>query len=550
MSLSLISSPFKWGWARNRNAFHFLASSALSPGTAANFSIRLLPLSDTISTLRFVVEIDGEQFIFQGTSTDGGPWTFTSLADLVDKIESNYYISKLYTVAHSESSGAYVLAWNAVNVGAHTASVYYTDNNGDTLTDVARVQSGHVRAGSDPTNYPNYSVAVNLEAVVNNCNVLKTLSSGWMFFSPDADGNVEVPLDMLATFLPQPDIPGTADPTALTLLTNYFVKYRISYAEYYGDTPRLQEVSTTPWRYAIGGEVEDYYHRLNLPDWLDFAPTQQLSSNNAPLFRVIGEDTGLTLDIHASQPEFLTVFFFYSGAAMNAEYTLQLTLTTTAHNGTTSTTVTTFPIKNGNFYRLPVGPTALSTQSCAYYTVTLGTSGSDPQFTRTYHVVPDFYSQYLFLLQNKWGALATMAVPSVAAAAVTEGNFVRVRLRQYVSLSDCYQSFTATSSPLRRDEALRLSRALASNYHYCLAGAAWKRIAVEPASVTFRDDEQDMVVVAFTFRFVENQVDNLPTNTARSNSNTDVVTSNLSDDAGNYLSFATRLTPTTNIIHA
>lgn len=555
MSVTLISSPFPWSWARNRNFFRFLCSSSLSVGTSSNSAWLLDPIfSLRIDHLRFVVLIDEHRYTFSGVLLGGGAWTFTSLSDLVDKLSTNYYISQLFTITYTvRNDQSIAVAFNAVAPGCHTVDLFYESTDGTRLSnDEAGIHPGHNTPGTDPTSRSNYSLAVALDVLSNNCNSVSSHSTGWMFFQPDPDGYLDVPLDMLASFIPQPDIPAAAEPLGLSLLTNLFLKYRIRYAECWGDTPLIQSVATSPWFYAIAGEVSDYYHRLNLPDWLDHFPSDQLSTvggTNVTCFRVIGEDDNLSIDVHASQPEFLTIFYLNASEAINSSVSLRLRVVKTAPDGTSTTSWSVFTVRNGNFYRLSVGPAALSATTSAYYSVTLFPSGNTPQFSRTYRLIPDFYSQHLFLLQNQWGILSSFVAASMAAAAVAEGESLHIRHRHYVSVSDRYQSFTATSAALRPVEARRLARSLASAYHYYFNAGAWQRIAIEPASVTFRNDEEDLVTLQFSFRFVENQTDNLPSNSVRSNSNTVTVDIDHTDDADAYLSFDTRLIPSTNALH-
>ena len=259
--------------------------------------------------------------------------------------------------------------------------------------------------------------------------------------------------------------------------------------------------------------------------------------------------TGLTLDIHASQPEFLTIFYFNASEAIGSTVSLRLRIVKTAPDGTSTTSWSVFTVANGNFYRLSVGPVALSATSSAYYSLTLFPASSTPQFSRTYRLIPDFYRLHHFLLQNQWGVLSSFVAASLSAASVSEGDSVTIRRHHYIALSDRYQTFTASSAALRPVEARRLARSLASAYHYYFSAGAWQRIAIEPTSVTFLSDDEDLLVVQFSFRFVQNQADNLPSNSVRSNSNTLTVDISHTDDADAYLSFDTRLTPSTNAIH-
>ena len=566
MSVSLITSPFLWSWAHSRNAFTFICHYAQSVGSPsfANFAID----TDTFEAHRAgtfvaVVEIDSQRYLFPSVavlsdqgSPSSDPWKFSSAQQLASNIASCYYISQIFDVTTSSTSGGLLgIAFNSVRREAHTIDLYFESMAGQRLQDSSfGLNRGTVRLGTNPENLPNYSLAVAIDVLANNCNAVTQSSSDWMFFQPDADGNVSVPLDILRSHFFQPDLPAPAEPAGPVLLTNFFLKYRIRYAEFYGSEPLLQTVTATPWLYAFDGEVADYYSRLNLPDWICGAQQVQFSSNDSTRFFVLGEDQGSTADVRRSQPEFLTLFYYDTSKAINATATLRLSLSVIDADGQTSSSILSYTVRNGNVYRFNVGPAALSLSSAVSYTLSIvpyisPNANVSPSFVRTYRVIPDLYRQHTFLLQNKWGCLNTFIAESLSAAFVTEGDSLAVRHRHYVGLNRRYQSFTVTSPALRRAEALRLSRSLASSYQYYLHSNAWFRIAIDPDSVTFIDETEDMVSLQFSFRFVEDQVDNLPSNTVRSTSNQAVVQANILDDANAYVSFDTRTTATFNAIH-
>lgn len=550
MAVSLITSPFKWAWAKNRNHFVFQCDSLVTVGTRSNFAFRMptiLPYS--LGGMCFVLVIDGMRYVWERKQDATGVWEFASTSSLANRLSTNYYIGELYDVTAVEQGQAVAFAFNAKAVGRHTVDVFLESSSGERFANGNLLTVGHVMEGSDPDRLQNYSLAVAVDVLTNNYNNVTQGTTDWMFFQPDESGRVEVPLEVLRSFVPQPDIPSFAEPFVLQLMTNLFLKYRIRWAEVWGDTPRLQAVEVGEWCYAFCGEESDYHHRLNLPDWQDYAPAAQLSSARRTLFRVIGEDSGKMVDVRPSQPEFLTIFYYNAQESINSSVQMRVRLDKTDRQGRTATTWIEHTVKNGNVYRLSVGPAAVSASASAMYSVTLCTSDSEAQFSRTYRLVPDFYERHLFLMQTKWGTLATLCVPRLTVDSVTEGDSLRMRHRHYVGMTDRYQKFTAETAALRKDEAERVGRSLASAYHYYQHNGAWQRIAITPGTVTYKDDGEDMMVVSFTFRYVENQADNMPSNRALSTSNQQLVTANIEDDAGAYVSFGVRMTPQTNALH-
>lgn len=296
----------------------------------------------------------------------------------------------------------------------------------------------------------------------------------------------------------------------------------------------------------------EYYSRLNLPDWKDPNPTEQLSTVsgvNNNLFRSIGEDTGQTFDLHKSQPEFVYMFWYNTSEPIGGTVTMKVRITrrNTTATGTQSTYVVT--VKNGDIYRLAVGPKQVSAEDYNFYDVEVMNVNNVVQWSRRYRVVPDYYQKHFFLLRNRYGLLNGFTAKNMSIKMETSGDGIQMDGRYYVDLKETKQVYVAKSPAMKKNEAVELARSLSSDYQYYLANNAWQRITVEPSSIEYINDNEDMVVVEFSFRFVENQIENIATNDARSSSNTTIV-ENIVDSAGKYVSYGTRIAQSINLIHS
>ena len=555
MSLTLISEPYLWGWAQNRNRYRFSCNSTKTSGARCTVSWLLKQRGSNGQHL--VVEIDGTPYTWDFVAADvANPWSVGSLSDMAAKITGNYYVAQLFTTTSSVTSGVYTVTLTGKEKGKHDVRLYYTDSDGEEIDATAAAltyyETASSASGADSEQLANYALAVSLEVIGNDCNSLKSYKSDPLYFQPGTDGSAEVPLEMLRGYLPQPDLPTYGETAGGRLLTNAFIKYRIRYGEVYGDTPRMQTASYSSWRYALCGEVVDYYHRLNLPDWQDVAPSEQLSSVSSTgntYLRMIGDDHGVTTDVRADQPEYLYGLYYQASAAVNANFALQLSVKLYDKEGTETSIAVNFNVKNGNVYRLSVGPAAVGAADSAYYKVLIKEAGGADGWERTYRVLPALYGGHWLLLQDKYGLLRSVAAASVKVTHDVTSEEMTIAGRHYSDKQSHGEKYTVVTEAMRRDEARRVAQSLAKEYHYYYSGGAWLRISVEADSLETWNEKNDMATLTFEFRFIENQTENEARSTARSVSNQEAVTTNITDDAGNFVSFGTQILISNNIIH-
>ena len=96
---------------------------------------------------------------------------------------------------------------------------------------------------------------------------------------------------------------------------------------------------------------------------------------------------------------------------------------------------------------------------------------------------------------------------------------------------------------MTRTEARRLAQCIGQQYHYVKCGTTWLRITIEAGSLTVLDEAEDMVTLELSYRFVENQSEDIT-----SGSLTRGTTRNTVDFNGTLVAFSEGTLPTGNEI--
>lgn len=546
MSVTLTSTPFKVAWAKNRNSYKMSCSTLVSSGTGGIYYVTRAAAIPSVGN-HVVVNIDGEEYVFTIVASNPGAFEMATNDDLFNKIRACWYVKQVFGIPLINNDTTHLSL--VVSNSRHYFDIYCTDADGNRtgyegtmLNWFTSAGFGPGYKGTDPVYLKNYAVAVQLQVVVNNYNELKIHTIDGLVYQPDADGNIEVPLDMLGGLIPQPDLPST-DNTVATweVLTNMLMKYYINYGEMWGDDkPLIQNWTRHPsgntnYLYALCGEEAERFSRLNLNDWDSSAIT--FSETNS-IFRIIGEEWVKTSRVCRSQAYYVYGMWFDPTVALTNTQTVAITVT---KDGGIPISVD-HTVNNGEVYRINLGPTALGIgSSVKYYNVEIGIGLR--KWSHTFFVQPDFYGATEMMVQNKYGLMQSLVVPQVRREVVTEADEMNADRRRYLDITENSELYTATTAPMSRDEARRLAICLGQQYHYVKSGTAWLRVTIEAGSFTVYDDAEDMVRVEFQYRFTENQSENI---TAGSLSRS--TTHNLVDFDDNLVSFTERTTPTENEI--
>lgn len=509
MSVTVTSTPFKLGWARNRNSYKMSCNTLVSNGSNGTFyctRVAAIPAAGN----HVVVNIDGVEYIFTIVASNPGAYEMASNDDLFNKIRSCWYVRQVFGIPLQNNDTTHLVL--VTQSTRRYFDIYCTDAYGNRtgyestmLSWLTSAGFGPGYQGTDPVYLKNYAVAAKVEVVVNNNNNLTTHNVDGLVFQPDNNGNIEVPMDLLGELIPQPDIPATNE-SSWAVTTNALMKYRLHYGEMWGDdTPLIQNwqqnpAGNTAWNYVLCGSEADRFSRLNLSDWDN---TNVLFSETNSLFRILGEKSGLNVRVCKSQLMFLYGMWFDTTQALTAT----TTLTIQVQVGGGSATTTTRKVRNGEIYRIPVHPSVFSAASSLFYSVTFSMGGVS--WTRTFYVMPDYYQPTTFLIQNKYGLLNVLVAPQVRREMTTEADVLQVDRRRYLDITEDSETYTATTALMTREEARQLAMCLGQKFHYVMSGTNWLRISIEAGSFTVLDEAEEMVRVEFNYRFTDNQEENI-----------------------------------------
>lgn len=504
MSVSITSSPFALSWARNRNNYK-LHCDFLDSAGSRHYVYCTRSASIPAAGNHVVVAIDGAEYVFNiVASSSGNAYDIAGNDELFDKIRGCWYVGQLFNTVGPNNST--ILSMVGKEVGTHVFNIYCTDADGNRTGYESTMLTWTLNGGgTDRLGKPNYAIAAKVEVMVNNNNQTNTHTVEGLVFQPDSAGDVEVPLRVLSGFIPQPDIPTTDSANnSWVVLTNMLLKYRLGYGEIWGEeSPLVQNWTNTDYRYALCGELAERFARLNLPDWKS-SETQFSETNN--LFRIIGEDNDITVRVCRGQAEYLYGMWFDTAVSLSTTKNVTMSVTV---NGISTTTIKT--VKNGEVYRIPVGPEALGVSSSRYYTVRLSLGGIT--WSRIFVVQPDYYEPTYLLLQSRYGTLRSFVVPQVKREMNVEADELLVDQRRYLDNTDVNEVYTVTTAQMTRAEARRLAQCIGQDYHYAQCGTSWLRITIEAGSFAVLDQADDMVSLEFSYRFVENQAEDITNGT-------------------------------------
>ena len=536
MSVTLTNEPFAFGWAKNNNSYRLTCNNVASIGSACNYRF-VFAGSLPSNGKHIVLCVDGNEIVFT-FGNNGGSYDIPSLNQIGYKMARCFYVTELFSATSNTAvaTGTKYLNLSGLTAGFHDVQIYTTDADGRRdggEEDLVTVQVAS--PGSDTRLKENYAVNTIIEVVVNNNNVVTTHKGNFNFY-PNEDGIVDIPLDIVGSLVPQPDIPSTSEDD-VALLTNALVKYRISYGEMWGEVPQVQNMTTGEWKYAIAGEVAERFSRLNLPDWKAGNTSQIINGGN--ILWVIGEDTATTIRTATSKQEFLYILLYNSSFSIGASRSVYMDIYTPNNNGAEVLSETkTISIANGNVYRIPVGPAVIGVDG-GYYRIVLRSATSN--WSRIYIVEDGCEDAVNVLLQNKYGFLQSYQFHDVKREISKESEEYVVGKRRYIGAKDVAETYKLRSRLMSVDESKRLASCLPQQYHYIQCNSGWIRATLEDGSFVVRNDEDGMVTVELSMRFVDNQVENMPNGSLSTG-----ISATIADDLNSIVSFSERTTPINN----
>lgn len=488
MSIAIQSQPKLLTFVGNQHAYSLACSPQSAPATAASVSLRLNLMSSQYLPA-FTIILDGISlpFVLSSAATAADAYLFSTPSDLVAKLSNNFYLAPLFTASLQDLGATQRVTLSAINPGFVDISVTDVSAN---LVDYLSVQQG-----SDTVTPDNYSVLARFE-----------LADGtllpWCRYSP-FNGQVSVSTLPLADYFPVPDMPVSAILQQLAIP----LKYRLQFAESYGNPAIVQAVATSDWRWLLPGELLAPFASSNIPDWNDIYPSATISH---PALRVLGDNHADSLDTRPHQPEYLYLLLPPASPSVTSA-SLTITVGVYTADSTTPTTSQLSPLSltSGYLYRLSVGMSALNIPSTASaYTVSL-VDGNQPLFSRTFTVRPDFLHQRYFLLENRYGFLVSFVAQHLVRDTSFEADNIIADGIRSIDRRNALESFTATTPAMPRNQAQRFADCLTARHQFFFASGIWQSIAIYPDSFTVDDDAENLVVVSFRFSFAANRRRNI-----------------------------------------
>lgn len=485
--INVTATPQPLSFVGNKPTFVLACSAEQSQGSLAAVVLQFAQVASMIGMSAFTLTLEGiaMTFYLDENATAGDAYRFATVSELVDKLNANYYLSGRFRASLSSQSAGYRVTLTALQRGRRDISV--TDINPIVVTNHTVVP------GTDAVLLDNYAVVARFE--VDGVGLLP-----WCRYIP-VDGSVKVSGEMLADIFGSLPLP---DGTRLQQLS-LPLKYRLQYAEEYGSPALVQRISSTGWNYLLPGELIHSFASANLPDWLDARPAVAISTPNV---RVLGEDTGITVDFRRDVTDYLYLTYpDVTGSA--ASQTVTPTLTQYAADGTATTaTLTALSLSAGKLFRFAVGATALGiATSTVAFRLVLSVGGTDI-FTRDYSVRPSFKHSRQFLLENKYGLLVASSAMRVVRSLAFEGDEVVADGVLGVDVHDVRERFTAYSPAMSFQQARRLGDCLAGRHQWLLASGQWQPVVIYPGTFQLHDDDANLARVSFEFSFRRNQVRN------------------------------------------
>lgn len=356
--------------------------------------------------------------------------------------------------------------------------------------------------GRDAVVKNNYSVFVQIEIDRYVNSVLETVQTEPLYLSINDKGRTMLPLTILRNYFENIDVPTVTEGFSLYPLQHIYLRYRLRYAECYGDIPSVQYITTTEDYFAVNGVLNRANSKLNYPDWITIDPTVPISTCTKP--RVYGEDDGCTVKITDGSNSFLYICCF-------REESFYLSIKTTLRTLRNSIiSETGMGVAPGNqFYRLPVGFTELfpsvPISNCLCYDIELSyfvdSERKEVFFTKQFIIVPHSYFSKEFFLHDRYGCLHSFLIANEKIEKDVEGDEILLEGGRYVNVTDASKVYVARTGFKTKKEMQLLSDAKESQYNFKKNGVKLYRITILPDTLVIFDEANDLQSAEFSYKY-------------------------------------------------
>lgn len=496
--ITIANIPKKFHWLGNKNNFIAYCRNYSCTGQFAKYQFLINPALPVGSIIK--VDVDGRSLFFkQQASASSDFYTFRTAEDFCNKLSNCFYLSDFtFTV---QNSNPIVLTVEAKERGKHEFAISYMGSNVSKIANRFEIKNTSLVAvanvsyitceysynGVDMAVLPNYALAAWWET--------ESAKTPMFFLSPDESGAVSVDPAVVRSLISSPHLPAlNANLVPQRILAA--TKYRLAFAELYGETPTINTVLRLDWRYGFDGKVSENRNSRDLPDWEDaFADLTVNNSNN--IVRVIGRDNGKQIHVNQSKPEYIYILVANESLTDNDTVKVSIKSVSTMTDRSNTKVVEQHELRNNSVYVVNINA---DNDNVAYRNITVSTSAVC--FETTIIVKPDFENQYLFLMKNSYGLMSCFASDGISVKKSAEIEKFSYDGTNVFSASNPAELFSA-SFVLRKAEAERLNGFSFCDTYMAVNGR-WVKIHISTDSLEVLNSEDDIVELSLSFSLSEN----------------------------------------------
>ena len=505
MSLEITAQPFAIDFAGNSPKFQLLGAKYETAGgyTDRQFRVTKMPtqtgveisisfLDKTITFTTVANETKAKEKgrlipIATGDGTDKNNIVYL----LTNYIANDFYLNKYFDVSVSNLLNLFIILTFKTKEKITPELLQLTIDTDQTQAIFSNSSTLHGRLPISKKNY-----ALLTQFLVNNNTTPE------MVIHVAENSRATQPITILLSYFNEPDIPVYNKLVAPEKLSNAYLKYRLKYAEFFGNPIEVQYVHTSDEKILLPGTIDNVKHLNNLPDWEN--PTMpNISFSEYDNVRELGCDSGLTVSSYVEAQQLLYLMLFNSASAHNnINFSVFLVF---ADGATKKVVYPDMQIENNAIYRLSISFHSLNLSThqidseIISYTVSVTLSpGKIWKRTFILHQKPFFAKEFYF--QNRYGLLEPFFAESMVEEKVTTGEENVLNQDINIDYSESETIYTVSTGYKSPREMRLLSECVDRQYNYIFSGRQVRRIIILPDSYTIHDENEELQSAQFQFK--------------------------------------------------
>lgn len=285
--ITLTQPPALYSLSRNRNTVRFSTNNrVVAPGQLAEFQFQIkgVPVANQALSISYGDEVvfmtftptpqdNGHEIGLPSGLMDGDQY---AVQFVIPAFESNYYLSRDFTIVQQVSPpGERFFLLRAKTVGARF-NITYWSNIGNLIINAIPVQ-----IGEDQNIRPAFKTYLEVQVGKAPLQDLTTIPGTISHLDNSSEIDLSKILDKDWHELPMPSFNGLS----LINRSNAIVRYRLRYAEAFGQLSRIQKITDSPFYFSLRGaqtlagqKIQNLQERINLNmNFLTSFTTQSIS---------------------------------------------------------------------------------------------------------------------------------------------------------------------------------------------------------------------------------------------------------------------------------